>query len=133
MWQIVACDNDFITVTAWVYYNMTLDLEAVLWSSNGGIKFQSCGKVTQWHGSFTEEPDGSLLLVFNCRGKLDELKTAVLFLTDAPELKRYYEGYDCMGNHIAMQKKRTFLRRHGETGWHVQVAGWHDCRMARHG
>ena len=91
------------TCRCYRYTNVDLDHVAVLYECNQEVAYQSFGGCTAFHGSWQRVSDANVLLKFDCRGRVDQLKSATLFHMGGGR----FEGFDYKGRTIMLEELRT--------------------------
>ena len=92
-------------MTHYKYTNEDLNFDAELWECQSQLSYTSFGNSSPWHGSWTEDKHGRILLKFHQAGDIAKLKVASLMkLADG-----LYVGHDYRGRCIQLERRAQYL------------------------
>ena len=94
-----------LLMTHYKYTNEDLNFDAELWECQSQLSYTSFGNSSPWHGSWTEDKHGRILLKFQHAGDIAKLKAASLMkLADG-----LHVGHDYRGRCIQLERRAQYL------------------------
>ena len=71
-------------MTHYKYTNEDRNFDAELWECQSQLSYTSFGNSSPWHGSWTEDKHGRILLKFQHAGDIAKLKACLLYTSPSP-------------------------------------------------
>ena len=102
-------------MTSYIYANLTLKHVGTMHVSEGRVAWQTRNTTTDWHGNFEHNTHhGRMAILFDCKGRVDKLKSTVLVNTE----EGVWEGYDYATRRIRLTRLAKWQFCHVCNLWH---------------
>ena len=105
--EIISINGRFAPdmMTAYTYINEELNHLAFLWEFRSELSYSSFGNTTAWHGSWTEDKHGRILLKFHFDGDIQKLKSTTLVNVG----NGVFSGFDYKGRGVRLERRAQYV------------------------